>query len=1061
MTPLGWLRLSKSPHQSPVRPRFRPILELLEDRCVPATFLVNTTVDTPALNLLTGQDAEGNISLRSALEAANFQAAPAGGHLIQFAIGNQGTPATIHIGSGTMTPLPEITQQMTIDGWSQGGAGYTGPPLIKLDGELLGQGAFTPVGLDIRANYVVVRGLTIVDFNSLGGGVGIALRSETTGAWIYGNYIGFDLNSEVNESNYTAGIFIDTGADGHSIGTNADGTNDSAERNVISGNVQDGIRVFGSSNTIAGNYIGVLPDGVSMASNYGAGILINGGRNNLIGGVAPGQGNLIAFNGLASTGVHVVAGTGNSIRGNSIRDNVGLGIDLGTGALEGLTANDSGDSDDGPNNLQNFPELQAVYQQGNTLEITFSVDATAGSLPGQSTYPLDIDFYLADSDGQEGRTYLGSTLWTSADIGQFKTVTLASPVSLTGSDRILATATDAAGNTSEFSLSRGINSSTLGLSLSLDSSQIQEGGAVTLTVDFSDPTSDQQHQVDVDWGDGQQQHIVLEPGINQHLFFHTYSNNLPFVPDRIKVRVSNNLGQQVRGSIGLEVSNVVPAVNTAPEFFIGQGNAAIGQGQIVDPGNDTWTVTINWGDGAQPEQFVTTTRTFPLNHFYQLQGQAIEGTFTVTIVVTDGGEGAQPVQPMVHVLPEPPLATDSTTGTDSVIHAEIPQVIAATLTRTTNPGTEVTLIVALLPNHTADDATSETAIFLFGPAGEEQRLMTYDVRIVGGVVGDVLQVEFIVPFQGDVTPVLEYLDVASNTLRPVEGSSTIPTQVIYDPAQGTWHFLVTLDQTSLPRVLDLFGSVFTVSVPQLRPVPPTPTTVPASSSPLGGLLTTPPIADLLRQNAVAVQAGAGTGVLGGIATTGFSGGLQLQSAVSSSQLLTLNPNRLLPGTDNEPLRSDVVSAALRWLEDIHSWFWNMPEPVVTPTEKKPAGDAPIQPGDCGRLGEPLTPAPPTQETNSAIVLVIPAQPSVTTPATEPQKLPVEQEGKNRLLLLLLFMLLSGLPLARRKKLRRLRCSFPAPVRCQLLRNRRKKPREVASAAPGSMGVRVLRRQRFT
>ncbi len=49
----------------------RPILEGLDDRVLLSTFKVNTTLDTVAVNLKTGKDATGHISLRSAIQAAN------------------------------------------------------------------------------------------------------------------------------------------------------------------------------------------------------------------------------------------------------------------------------------------------------------------------------------------------------------------------------------------------------------------------------------------------------------------------------------------------------------------------------------------------------------------------------------------------------------------------------------------------------------------------------------------------------------------------------------------------------------------------------------------------------------------------------------------------------------------------------------------------------------------------------------------------------------------------------------------------------------------------------
>ena len=51
--------------------RLRPRLEGLEERVVLSTFKVNTFADTVAVNLKTGKDASGNVSLRSAIMAAN------------------------------------------------------------------------------------------------------------------------------------------------------------------------------------------------------------------------------------------------------------------------------------------------------------------------------------------------------------------------------------------------------------------------------------------------------------------------------------------------------------------------------------------------------------------------------------------------------------------------------------------------------------------------------------------------------------------------------------------------------------------------------------------------------------------------------------------------------------------------------------------------------------------------------------------------------------------------------------------------------------------------------
>src|SRR5438105_1049542 len=55
----------------PARRLCQPAVEQLESRLAPAVYHVDTFQDTPAANVATGQDAAGQVSLRSALAAAD------------------------------------------------------------------------------------------------------------------------------------------------------------------------------------------------------------------------------------------------------------------------------------------------------------------------------------------------------------------------------------------------------------------------------------------------------------------------------------------------------------------------------------------------------------------------------------------------------------------------------------------------------------------------------------------------------------------------------------------------------------------------------------------------------------------------------------------------------------------------------------------------------------------------------------------------------------------------------------------------------------------------------
>ena len=61
---------------------------------------------------------------------------------------------------------------------------------------------------------------------------------------------------------------------------------------------------------------------------------------------------------------------------NAIWSNDGLGIDLGG---DGVTANDSGDGDPGPNDLLNFPLITSAFESGGTLTVNFRLDAAPGT----------------------------------------------------------------------------------------------------------------------------------------------------------------------------------------------------------------------------------------------------------------------------------------------------------------------------------------------------------------------------------------------------------------------------------------------------------------------------------------------------------------------------------------------------------------------------------------------------------------------------------------------------------------------------------------------------------
>ena len=314
-------------------------------------------------------------------------------------------------------------------------------------------------------------------------GRGIFLASVSDANIIAGNIIGLNAANAAAGNLGVDGIGIEINpGSGNRIGTNGDGTSDAFERNTICANASDGIRITGGdffgfvsnsdANTIAGNSIGTNGAGTLVMGNAGNAILIQSNNSftandNIIGSNEDGfgddiEGNLIANNlrgvviatpTLAST--HV----GNRIARNSIYDNAQLGIDLGN---DGISANDNGDGDSGPNELHNFPVISKSNVQGGNLVIS-------GIAPPNAF----IEFYIADANGTEGRTYLfsaqeGGGIDDSAGTDSYSDVTYGTftdqkygfsipvsslPAPVAAGTVIIALAmntTSGAGNTSEF-----------------------------------------------------------------------------------------------------------------------------------------------------------------------------------------------------------------------------------------------------------------------------------------------------------------------------------------------------------------------------------------------------------------------------------------------------------------------------------------------------------------------------------------------------------------------------------------------------------------------------------
>jgi len=84
------------------------------------------------------------------------------------------------------------------------------------------------------------------------------------------------------------------------------------------------------------------------------------------------------------------------------------------------------------------------------------------------------------------------------------------------------------------------------------------------------------------------------------------------------------------------VNNVAPTVLAGDDLTLGQGHTLTRWGSFVDPGADTWTATVDYGDGSGPQPLhLKGNRTFHLVHHY-----AAPGRYRVVVVVRDSDGAA-------------------------------------------------------------------------------------------------------------------------------------------------------------------------------------------------------------------------------------------------------------------------------------------------------------------------------------------------------------------------------------------------------------------------------------
>ncbi|MEP6882156.1 MAG: right-handed parallel beta-helix repeat-containing protein [Dokdonella sp.] len=435
-------------------------------------------------------------TLRRAISDANNAAQPA---MIQFGIAG-GCPQQIDIDR----VLPAIAVPMIIDGSTQPGSTVNASEMAFDAHICVVIGASPSVASVPQALFVLAPNPTSVTVRGLGfsGIVSPLIFFSGSGHRVIGNQFGGSLPSgplfvRLNPNNISIAF---SGTSSSSI----IGGPDRVDRNVIAGDdgftgigilvggVQNkstevrnnligvnrggmtaaplgqGVVAVGKGHVIVDNRIGgCSTDGIRLATAdhvtvqnndiggsmpNGVGIILNAGSSsNTIGAAAAesGRGNRITNNAGGAIWIDSTAGIFNRVRDNQLLvveaplGDDAMVLDLGE---QGADANDQGDSDSGPNNRLNYPELASPLRANNILSFSASLDVPIGD------YTLDV--YTASSCLSNGRAMAERKLLSlnvSKPQSGVATVPVSLPADALNPSVLGATLTDSGGNTSELS----------------------------------------------------------------------------------------------------------------------------------------------------------------------------------------------------------------------------------------------------------------------------------------------------------------------------------------------------------------------------------------------------------------------------------------------------------------------------------------------------------------------------------------------------------------------------------------------------------------------------------
>lgn len=179
---------------------------------------------------------------------------------------------------------------------------------------------------------------------------------------------------------------------------------------------------------------------------------------------------------------------------------------------------------------------------------------------------------------------------------------------------------------------------------------VDENDFVTLSGSFFDAEWNNNHVVTIDWGDGSPETLAtVDEATRRFEGVHRYLDDGASGTDSEDYTITARLehpgtGNVDSGTTDVTVENVAPRLTDLSVTSVTEGAAATLSGVINDVGSrDTFTVTVDWGDGSDEETFTypSGTTDFSETHVYADDpGGTLDDNYTITVTVVDDDLGS-------------------------------------------------------------------------------------------------------------------------------------------------------------------------------------------------------------------------------------------------------------------------------------------------------------------------------------------------------------------------------------------------------------------------------------